>query len=407
MPSRMKSAILLGDFPIISHLDCCERPDCVRYTMRFNLKLYLETIKYAFFKSEGTPGKLSPKRFFINLFIFIFWPVWLLGIRTAYLIDNLFYPDHQQQEVKEPIFIVGNFRSGTTLLHRMLARDDQSTSFTSWELYLAPSVVGRKFYTWLMKVNYAIGNPARRLFSLFHKLVEREAHMHRIGLFEPEEDGQVLFQIWSSYHLLAFFPFPKLIQKYIYYDDEVPDDVKERDMAYYQEILKKHIYAHNGKRYLSKDPGNSPKVRTLHQQFPDAKFINLVRNPLQAIPSSISLFSYHCRTYGDPEKEYNLQDTVIEQGKHWYSYPHQYLKNLPPDQYIRIQYRDLVKDPKGTVEKIYQQFNLELSPSFQKILQAEAEKAKAFKSKHRYNLKQMGLSKRQIQNEFKDYLPPA
>ncbi len=375
--------------------------------MRFNLKLYLETVKYAFFKSEGTPARLTLKRFFINLFIFLFWPVWLLGIRFAYLMDNLFYPDHQQQEVKEPIFIVGNFRSGTTLLHRLLAKDDQSTSFTSWELYLAPSVVGRKFYSWLMRINHALGNPARRVFNLFHKLVEREAHIHRIGLFEPEEDGQVLFQIWSSYHLLAFFPFPKLVRDYIYYDDQVPDDVKERDMTYYREILKKHTYAHNGKRYLSKDPGNSPKVRTLHQQFPDAKFINLVRNPLQTIPSSISLFSYHCRTYGDPEEEYNLQETVIEQGKHWYAYPHQYLKNLPPDQYIRVQYRDLVSDPQSTIEKIYQQFGLEISPSFREILHAEAEKAKSFKSKHRYSLKQMGLSKHRIKKEFKDYLPPA
>lgn len=376
-------------------------------TMRFNLKLYLETIRYAFLKSEGTPGRLTPKRFFINLFIFLFWPVWLLGIRIAYLMDNLFYPDHQQQDVKEPIFIVGNFRSGSTFLHRLLAKDDQSTSFTSWELYLAPSVVGRKFYSWLMKINLAIGNPARWVFRIFNKIVEKEAHMHKIGLNEPEEDGQVLFQIWSSFHLLAFFPFPKLIREYIYYDDQAPGDVKERDMAYYHEIVKKHIYAHNGKRYLSKDPGNSPKVKTLHQQFPDAKFINLVRNPLQVIPSSISLFSYHCHIYGDPEEEYNLQETVIEQGKHWYTYPHQYLKGLPPEQYIRVQYRDLVADPRGTVERIYQQFNFEISPEYQKILETEAEKAKSFKSRHRYSLKQMGLSKRRIQQEFNKYLPPA
>ena len=51
--------------------------------------------------------------------------------------------------------------------------------------------------------------------------------MHKIGLDEVEEDGQVLFHIWSSFDLLAFFPFPKLIRKYIYYDDQVPADVKK------------------------------------------------------------------------------------------------------------------------------------------------------------------------------------
>lgn len=375
--------------------------------MRFNLKLYFETIRYAFFESEGTPARLTPKRFLINLFIFLFWPAWQLGIRLAYLMDNLFYPDYQQQEIKEPIFIVGNFRSGSTFLHRLLSKDDQSTSFTSWELYLAPSVVGRKFYHWLMRINYAIGNPARWLIRLFHRIVEKESPMHKIGLTEPEEDGQVLFHIWSSFDLLAFFPFPKLIRKYIYYDDQVPEDVRKRDMEYYAELVRKHIYTHNGRRFISKNPSYSPKVKSLHQKFPDAKFINLVRNPLQVVPSSISLFSKHCRTYGDPELEYNLQETVIEHSKHWYSYPHQYLKNLPPEQYIRVQYRDLVEDPRGTVESIYHQFGLNLSPGFRKVLAAEADKAKNFQSKHRYSLKKMGLSKRRLQREFKDYLPPA
>lgn len=381
--------------------------DSDRKPMRFNLKLYFETIRYAFFESEGTPGRLTPKRFFINLFIFLFWPVWQLGIRLAYLMDNLIYPDYQEQEVIEPVFIVGNFRSGTTFLHRLMSKDDQSTSFTSWELYLAPSVVGRKFYQGLMRINYAIGNPVRWVIKVFNRLAEREAHLHKIGLTEPEEDGQIFFQIWSSFHLLAFFPFPKLIRQYVYYDDQVPEDVKKRDMAYYSEIIKKHIYSHSGRRYLSKNPSHSPKVKTLHQHFPDAKFINLVRNPLQVIPSSISLFSYHCHTYGDPEEEYNLQESVIEHSKHWYYYPHQYLQHLPSDQYIRVHYRDLVDDPQGTIEKIYRQFNFEISPSFEKILQAEAEKAKSFKSKHRYSLRRMGLSKQRIQREFDNYLPRA
>ena len=372
----------------------------INLDMRFNLKLYLKTIKFAFFKSEGTPGRLSPKRFFINLFIFLFWPAWMLSMRIAYLFDNLFYPEHQEQDVKEPVFIVGNFRSGTTFLHRLLTKDDKSTSFTSFELYMAPSVVGRKFYRWLLNVNYAIGNPARWVIGLFNRIVEKETYMHKIGLDEAEEDGQVLFHVWSSFDLLAFFPFPKLIKKYIYYDDQVPADVKKRDMDYYSEIVRKHIYSHGGKRYISKNPSYSPKVKTLHQYFPDAKFINIVRNPLQVIPSTISLYSKHCRTYGDPENEYNLQETVIEHSKHWYLYPHQYLKSLPANQYVRVLYKDLVADPERTIRDIYQRFNFEINPEFAEIIRTEAAKAKSYKSKHRYSLRKMGLSKQRIEREF-------
>ena len=343
---------------------------------------------------------MSPKRFLINIFIFLFWPVWQLGIRFAYLMDNLLFPDHHDQEVSEPVFIVGNFRSGTTFLYRLLSKDDRSTSFASWELYLAPSVVGRRFYQWLMGVNHVIGNPARWVIGIFNRIVEKEAYMHKIGLTEAEEDGQVLFQIWSSFDLIAFFPFPELVRKYIYYDHQIPEDVKKRDMRYYAEIVKKHVYAHGGRRYISKNPSYSPKVKTLHEQFPDAKFINIVRSPFQVIPSSISLFSKHCRTYGDPETEYNLQETVIEHSKHWYLYPHQYLKNLPASQYIRVRYKDLVTDPKGTIEEVYRRFEFDLSPEYARILEAEAEKARSYRSKHRYSLDKMGLSKQRIQREF-------
>jgi len=42
--------------------------------MKFNIKLYLQTIQYSFLKSEGTPGRLSPKRFFFVLFFLYFIP---------------------------------------------------------------------------------------------------------------------------------------------------------------------------------------------------------------------------------------------------------------------------------------------------------------------------------------------
>jgi hypothetical protein len=251
-----------------------------------------------------------------------------------------------------------------------------------------------------MKVNYMIGNPARWAIGLFNRIVEKEEYIHKIGLNEAEEDGQILLHLWTGFDLLAFFPFPKLIRDYIYYDDLVPPEDKKKEMDYYYEIIQKHIYAHGGRRYISKNPSHSPKVKTLHHQFPDAKFINLVRNPLQVIPSSISLFSKHTHTYGNPEEEYSLQETVIEHSKHWYLYPHQYLKTLPENQYIRIKYKDLVSDPKGTVEKIYDRFGFDINSEYNNILEKEAKKARAYKSRHKYSLSKMGLKEEQLAREF-------
>ncbi len=368
--------------------------------MKLNLKLYAQHFYYSFFKSQGTPGRLSPKRFLTMCIIFLGYPIWHFSIRVAYGLDNLFYPEHQEQDISQPIFIIGNFRSGTTLLHRLLTEDSKSTSMKAWEIYLAPSIIQRRFYLLIMRLNRIIGNPIGRLITFVEKILAAYSHIHSIKLNEPEEDSQVLLHIWSTYDLIAFFPFPKLLKKYIYYDQLVSSEDKARDMGYYHDVLRRHVYASGGKRMVSKTPTNSPKVRALLRKFPDAKFINIVRNPLRVVPSSVSLFSAHFKAYGDPETDYALQDTVIEHSKHWYLYPHRSLKRLPSDKYVLVNYKELVNDPKATIERIYTQFGMDISPEYAQILKAESEKAKSFKSKHKYSLRAMGLSRQRIAREF-------
>lgn len=372
--------------------------------MTFNLKLYLKTLWVSFFKSDGTPGKLTPKRFFILLFIFLAYPIWHFSIRLAYGLDQLFYPEVKNQDIEQPIFIIGNFRSGTTLLHRLLAKDQRFTGMKAWEIYVAPSIVQRKIIKWIMKVNRMVGNPIQKLIDSFEHALRNYSYMHRTGLNEIEEDAHVLLQIWSSYELFAFFPFPELINDYIYYDQQIPEEQQNMDMAYYREVLQRHVYANNGKRYISKSPSYSPRVKTLHKWFPDAKFINLVRSPLRVIPSAVSMFANHWKTYGEPEQEYpkTAQEIIQKQAKHWYIYPHQYLKSLPQDQYVMVRYQDLVADPKTTVEGIYKRFNIELTAEYEQTLAIESEIAKQYKSRHKYSLKSMGLDENRLSDEFKD-----
>jgi hypothetical protein len=370
--------------------------------MKINFKLYFKSLWISLFRAKGTPGKLTPKRLLVVVVIYLLYPLWFFSIRLAYGLDQLFYPSYQQQTIEQPIFIIGNFRSGTTLLHRLIAKDPQFTGMKAWEIYVAPSIIQRKLIQWILKINDAIGNPIGKIILIFENSLKKYNYMHSTSLSEIEEDSQIFLHIWSTYDLFAFFPFPELIKPYIYYDEEVPDEQKEQEMTYYQEVLKRHVYANKGKRYISKSPQYSPKVKTLHKKFPDAKFINLVRSPTKVIPSSVSMFSNHWKTYGDPEEDYPLEasETIQEQAKYWYLYPHQYLKKLPTDQYFVLRYKDLVSDPKTAIEAIYERFGIELSPEFQKILAAESEKAKRFKSRHKYSLKKMGLNQRKINNDF-------
>jgi hypothetical protein len=115
------------------------------------------------------------------------------------------------------------------------------------------------------------------------------------------------------------------------------------------------------------------------------------------------MYTNHWKTYGDPEEKYPKAGpkVIMEQARHWYIYPHHYLKTLPEDQYTLITYDELVSDPKGTIEGIYHRFGIELTEEYRQILQDEAEKSKHYASQHHYSLEEMGLSENDINQKVK------
>ena len=93
-------------------------------------------------------------------------------------------------------------------------------------------------------------------------------------------------------------------------------------------------------------------------------------------------------------------DIVKEYARHWYSYPHQQLKNLPNDRYSVVLFEDMVDNPKREITRIYHQFGLSLSNEFLEILDAETINSKNYISDNHYSLEDMGQNSQQIKLEF-------
>ncbi len=372
--------------------------------MPFNFRSYVTYFYYSFFRSEQTPGRLSLKRLALLLFLFFVFPIYNLYIRTGYYLDDLLFSSYKNVTRKDPIFIIGNFRSGTTFFHRLLLRDPKFTCLKTWEIYFGPAITQRKMIGLIIKISRILGSPIRKLVNLFDRSINEYSYMHKTGLRQHEEDSHLLYHIWSSYNLFALFPFPELAKKYIYYDQEVPLDRRRREFTYYRDVLRRHLYVNPGKQYVSKNPDFSPTVETIKEFFPEAKFINIVRNPENMVPSTINMWANHWHTFGDPDESYPLKDVLMEHAKHWYQYPHQKLKSLPPDRYAVVSFAEMVSDPKKTIEEIYAKFGLEITSEYQQILKEETEKARNYRSSHRYSLTEMGLDLEALHSEYDPYL---
>lgn len=372
--------------------------------MPFNIRDYLTYFYYSFFRSKGTPGRLSAKRIFLLVFLFIVYPIWNFYIRLGYYLDKVFFPEIKQSLDPTPIFIVSNYRSGSTFLHRLLLRDDQNTCLKAWEIYFAPAITHRKFLRLINHISRLIGNPIERLIKAVDKSLNDIYSMHKTGLFTYEQDSQLFYHIWSSYNLFAIFPFLDLSKKYIHYDQAVPKDKQIKDFTYYRSVLRRHQSLYPGKRYISKNPDFSPAVETIQEMFPNAKFINLVRPPEKMIPSTINLWASNWRAYGSPKENYPLKDVLKEMIIHWYCYPQERLSKLPPDRYQVVNFDRFVNNPKKEIGRVYAQFGLNLSEEYEKILEDETTEARNYMGKNHYPLSEMDLDLEKLKQEYEHIL---
>ena len=375
--------------------------------MPFNIRQYLRDFYYSLFRSKGTPARLSAKRVFLLIFLFFGFPIWNIYIRIGYFLDRFLFPDLKHLYTTDPVFIIGNYRSGSTFFHRLLLQDSQFTCLKAWEIYFAPALSHRKLIRFILKLSSKIGSPVQKVVQAFDQLLNDIYPMHKTGLYTYEQDSQLFYHTWSSFNIFAIFAFPELARRYIYYDQAVPNKERTRQFEYYENVITRHIYNHPGKRYLSKNPDFSPAVETILRQFPNAKFINLVRPPEEMLPSAVNLWASNWRAYGTPQEKFSYIDVVKEYARHWYYYPNKILSELGPDQYQVVYFHQLISDPKAEITRVYEEFGLDMSDEMLLILDDEIISSR--KEYGGYPLEEMGLDEAGIKEEFaptlKDYNP--
>src|SRR5208282_309976 len=107
----------------------------------------------------GTDGPLDRDRL---IFLLLFYPIWgciLLAAWIGFIVDEIFFPAYRKQPVEKPLFIVSNFRSGSTFVQRTLARDESTfTCLRTGEIYLTPSITQRRIFRLLSRADAVCGH---------------------------------------------------------------------------------------------------------------------------------------------------------------------------------------------------------------------------------------------------------
>jgi len=370
--------------------------------MPFNFTLFARLTFSQFFKFRSGPLKFTPRRRVVIFLFYLIIPLQQLLTFICFYLDEIFFPAYHRQEIKAPVFIVGNFRSGSTLMQRLLAQDKQFTSMNIAEIYIAPTLTQRAMWKMLGAIDRVLfGGRGRKFIEGRDKTWLNSLQMHKVGLFTPDEDEGLLVTIWSTLFLQYVFPVMDELPPYDRFDEGLPEGQRRRIMGFYQAIIRRHLYAHGGKQiYLAKSPGHASRIDSLVEFFPDARIIYLTRNPMRMVPSALNFFDYAWNIFGIPDGAQRFQKVILRQLKYWYLYPLQRFKTLAPERYFILRYNDFVAEIHGRIEKIYAWMGLPLSAAFSQIVDEVVRTNQAFESDNVYTLEKLGLTKQQIAEEF-------
>ena len=277
------------------------------------------------------------------------------------------------------VFIVGPPRSGTTRMHKLLAKDIKTfSSMKMWELFFAPASSQKLLLIGLGKIDTLFGAPFFRLIQFIEKKAFKEFNrIHKLGLFNVEEDALILFHLFSSYHL-SFLIGEERSYTHLNYDKGIPKAV----WAYYKICVDNHMRLNSGKTYLSKNPFFSGSSESLITLFKAPKFIYMDRDMNQVAPSFFSLKNFLSRFFYGKSLSEKGGKFILKTLLFWRDTR---VKDLSKSVTLRAGFKELTTEPVNLVNKIYQFIGIKMGAEYKKGLTRETQMAKSYKSEHRYS----------------------
>jgi len=369
--------------------------------MFFNWRMFGRALRLALVEQPFSIRRWAFVIFFSGLFL-----VFLGLVVLGRALDHLFFPGFKHQPVKQPVFIIAPPRSGTTLVQNLFSLDQDR--FVHLKMYqtIFPSVCFQRFFDALIELDGLFGHPVERVLGWCEKKwFGGWDTMHKMRLNQPEEDDALFLYAFESEAIYLLFPYVNELWE-AGFPDALPKDQRHRLMGYYRSCLQRHLYA-NGptQTLLSKATQSSGTVESLMEEFPDARFITIIRHPYKSVASHVSLFVPVWKAHSpDIAKDGPVSKAYGQLAVEWYKHLFQFRTKIDPARYHCIDYRELVCDPGDAIEKAYAHFGWPVSDTMRARLKEATRRQGEFKSQHEYTLEEFGLSKEWIQSELGEVL---
>ena len=243
------------------------------------------------------------------------------------------------------VFILGHWRSGTTLLHELLVLDDRFAYPTTYECF-APNhflMTGK----WMPKLIWFLLPRKRPMDDM------------AVSFDHPQEDEFALIGMGAPSPLLRM-AFPNDPPPYMEFLDM--EGVRAEDLEKWKDRLRQFVamqLIRKGKALVLKSPTHTGRLQVLAEMFPNAKFVHITRDPSQLFSSTQRLWTALDEAQGfQLPREERLDEYVFTALERMYRGFTQQRPTIDPARICDIQFEQLIRNPVESLRRIYEQLGL-------------------------------------------------
>lgn len=303
-------------------------------------------------------------------------------------------PEILAGEVRAPIFIVGTARSGTSILHEVLAQDPRLRSPATWEIFY--SVPPPEAATCATDARIA---GTDHEVKLWQEIAPEYLTMHANAAVHPQECIFLMAHELASEHFSGVHDVPSYAL-WLATHDLAPS------FRFHRRMLQTLQWRHPGERWLLKAPSHLTVLPALFAVYPDARVVFTHRDPAKTVPSTASLMATLRRMRRD-HVDANAIAKLLVRGVAMgleKMMAERASGAIPDAQFVDLRYADLMRDPLAAVRAVYDRLDMTLPAEVADRMRAYlAAKPRAKHGAHRYRLEDFGLDRARLRRGYAAY----
>jgi hypothetical protein len=292
------------------------------------------------------------------------------------------HPAILDEHVDAPVLVVGTGRSGTSILHELLAQDPAHRVALTWELLHPWPPPERATYTTDPRIA-----AADQEYTFWHLIAPEYQTMHENGGDVPNEDPLIDMLAFASDHLMGSYPVPTY-SRWLARADLAPVFHAHR------RFLQLLQWRYRGDRWVLKSPSYLGKLPAFFAEYPDAHVILTHRDPLKVLPSLVSLMATLRWMHSDTVDVEAVVKTAVNGTALAMDYVMKWRADgtVPDDRIIDVRFDDLVDDPWTTMRGVYERIGTPLTADAEQRMRAYLDaRPRERHGRHDYDFADTGL----------------